>query len=104
MDTNDTLMRLNAKLQSLKQDRDVLNGDVLRERSIAAQKSAELARLHAEFELMKNRMNEKEHVLNQYNVTINETELAQAKLQVNSDRLLSALEKESTNLKSRINY
>jgi chromosome segregation ATPase len=70
MESGDSLSRLRGKLEQLKQERDHLNGDVLRDRQLAAQKESELLRLQADFSNMRARVQEKEHILNSYNITI----------------------------------
>lgn len=95
---SDPLNRLKSKLDSMRRERDNLNGVVLEERARNAQLEAELARLRNEFVRSKGLLDEKEATLQRFNETIRESENAYTKLLTNTDKLLTALEHESSNL------
>ncbi|CAG9311506.1 unnamed protein product [Blepharisma stoltei] len=95
---SDPLTRLKNKLDSMRRERDSLNGVILQERARNSQLEAELARLRNEFLRSKAELDEKEATLQRFNETIRESENAYAKLLTNTDKLLTALEHESSNL------
>jgi hypothetical protein len=65
-----------------------------------AERELELTRAQAEFQSIRARIEMKEQQLAKYSSFINESELAYSKLQLNTDRLATALTQESTNLQT----
>lgn len=97
----DPLSRLKGKLDSMRRERDRLNSQILHDRSIVTQMEAELARKQNEFIRAKQQLDEKEDLLQHLNTTLRESENAYTKLLTNTDKLLSALDQESSNISKR---
>lgn len=99
---SEPLTKLKKKLDTLKLERDQLNSEVLEERAKAASIEAEFARKQSDFLRAKQDLNEKEAMLDKFNFTLRESENTYTKLLLNTDRLYTALEQETANL--RKNY
>lgn len=95
---SDSLTRLKSRLDVMRKERDTMNARVLDERARVSQFEAEVNRLRTEYIKQKKSLEEKEGNLQRYNDTIKESDLAYSKLVSNSDKLLSALENEFTNI------
>lgn len=95
---SDSLTRLKSRLDVMRKERDTMNARVLDERARVSQFEAEVNRLRTEYIKQKRSLEEKEGNLQRYNDTIKESDLAYSKLVSNSDKLLSALENEFTNI------
>ena len=98
----DPLSRLKGRLDGMRKERDQLNAQVLQDRSRVSEMEAELARKQAEYLRYKSKLDEKEDLLQHLSVTIRESENAYSKLLTNTDKLLSALEQESSNLSKHL--
>jgi chromosome segregation ATPase len=97
----DALARLKSKLDTMRRERDLLNGDVLQDRAEVSAKEAQLAKLQAEYQRVRLDLQEREDMLTRLNATIRETENAFSKLLTSTDKLLSALEQESASIAKR---
>jgi chromosome segregation ATPase len=97
----DALARLKGKLDTMRRERDLLNGDVLQDRAEVSAKEAQLAKLQAEYQRVRLDLQEREDMLTRLNSTIRETENAFSKLLTSTDKLLSALEQESASIAKR---
>ena len=95
---SDSLTRLKYRLDTMRKERDSMNAKVLGERARASHLEAEVSRLKSEYIRQKRTLDDKESNLQRYNETIRESEIAYNKLVSNSDKLLSALEGEFTNI------
>ena len=98
---SDSLSRLKGRLDVMRRERDSMNTRVLNERARVSQFEAEVNRLRTEYIRQKKSLEDKEGNLQRYNETIKESELAYSKLVSNSDKLLSALEQEFSNISQR---
>jgi uncharacterized coiled-coil DUF342 family protein len=95
---DDSLTRLKVRLDVMRKERDTMNARVLNDRARTSQLEAEVSRLRSEYIRQKKILEDKETSLQRYNETIRESESAFNKLVVNSDKLLSALENEFSNI------
>ncbi|OMJ85068.1 hypothetical protein SteCoe_13725 [Stentor coeruleus] len=95
---DDSLTRLKFRLDVMRKERDTMNARVLNERARTSQLEVEVSRLRSEYIRQKKILEDKETNLQRYNETIRESESAYNKLVVNSDKLLSALENEFSNI------
>ena len=96
---SEPLNKLKKKLDTLKSERDQLNSEVLEERAKVAAIEAEFARRQNEFLRARDELNEKEAMLEKFNFTLRESENTYTKLLLNTDRLFTALEQETANLR-----
>lgn len=96
---SEPLTKLKKKLDTLKFERDQLNSEVLEERAKVASIEAEFARKQSDFMRAKQDLNEKEAMLDKFNFTLRESENTYTKLLLNTDRLYTALEQETANLR-----
>mmetsp|Transcript_32077 Transcript_32077/g.55349 ORF Transcript_32077/g.55349 Transcript_32077/m.55349 type:complete len:104 (+) Transcript_32077:1896-2207(+) len=97
----DALSRLKAKLDAMRRERDLLNGEVLHERAEVSAKEAQLAKLQMEYKREQAELQDREDMLTRLNTTIRETENAFSKLLTSTDKLLSALDQESASIAKR---
>ena len=96
---SEPLIKLKKKLDILKLERDQLNSEVLEERSRVATIEGEFAIKQSNFMRAKQDLNEKEAMLEKFNSTLRESENTYTKLLLNTDRLYTALEQETANLR-----
>lgn len=96
---SEPLNKLKQKLDTLKWERDKLNTEVLEERAKVATIEAEFARRQSEFLRAREELSEKEGMLEKFNFTLRESENTYTKLLLNTDRLFTALEQETANLR-----
>jgi chromosome segregation ATPase len=100
---SEPLSKLKKQLDIMKSERDILNTDVLEERAKLAKIEAEFAKRQSECLRARESLDEKESMLEKFNFTLRESENTYTKLLLNTDRLFSALEKESNNLRKANN-
>ena len=98
---SDSLSRLKYKLDSMRKERDNLNSIVLNDRARVSRFEAEVQKIRNDYIQQKRNLEAKENSLQRYTETIRESELAYNKLISNSDKLLSALENEFSNIVQR---
>ena len=96
---SEPLTKLKKKLESLKSERDILNSEVLDERSKLATIEAEFARKQNDFLRLKQDLDEKESMLEKFNFLLKESENNYTKLLLNSDKLFTAIEQETASLR-----
>ena len=96
---SEPLAKLKKQLDGLKMERDSLNSEVLDERAKLAKIEAEFARKQSDYLKAREGLEEKEAMLEKFNFTLRESENTYTKLLLNTDRLFSALEQESSNLR-----
>lgn len=96
---SEPLTKLKRKLDTLKAERDSLNSEVLEDRAKVASIEAEFARKQNEFLRAKQELTEREVMLDKFNFTLRESENTYTKLLLNTDRLFTALEQETANLR-----
>lgn len=100
---SDSFARLKLKLDVMRKERDGLNQIVLNERAKISKFDSEIQKIRAEYLRQKNVLEAKENALKRYNETIRESENAYYKLVSNTEKLLSALENEFSNIVQKFN-